>query len=215
MEDQKSSNWNIYQVNKMYVQEQMSLNLPPSATDRKQSSSLDLSVTSGLLDVLRASSSAGSSDVLTLEAREHAGVRAGQSARGTVGVHLAVVAEVRLARRVVAGRSKDLASKASLGSGNNVLEDVALSDDLGASVGLEGVLGVGVEVVVDSVEEGVAGDLGRAAGGVVDVVALHGDEVVGAGQVDSPVVADQAVAPLISQLEMVTRLEAVLPRTMC
>jgi len=28
-------------------------------------------------------------------------------------------------------------------------------------------------------------------------------------------VADQAVAPLISQFEMVTRLEAELPRTMC
>ena len=49
-------------------------------------------------------------------------------------------------------------------------------------------LGVGVEVVVDGVEEGVTSNLGRAAGGVVDVVALEGDHVVGTGEVHAPVV---------------------------
>lgn len=36
---------------------------------------------------------------------------------------------------------------------------------------------VGVPVVVHGVEEGVAADFGRAAGGVVDVVSFEGDEV--------------------------------------
>ena len=49
-------------------------------------------------------------------------------------------------------------------------------------------LGVGVEVVVDGVEDGVASDLGGAAGGMVDVVALEGDHVVAAGEVHAPVV---------------------------
>jgi hypothetical protein len=98
------------------------------------------------------------------------------------------VAEISLAGRVVGSGSKDLAGKTRLGSRNNVLEDVALSDDLGAGIGLEGVLGVGVEVVVDGVEEGVTADLGGAAGSVMDVVALHGNEVVRTGKVDSPVV---------------------------
>jgi hypothetical protein len=39
-----------------------------------------------------------------------------------------------------------------------------------------------------SVQEGVALHLGGAAAGVVDVVALQGDQVVGAVQVDAPVV---------------------------
>jgi hypothetical protein len=165
----------------------MTLTLSPPVTDH-QPSGLDLSVPSGVDNVLRASGSAGSSNVLALEARQHAGVGAGQGTRGTVRVHLAVVAEVSLAGSVVGGGSEDLAWKASLGSLNNVLEDVTLSDNLGAGIGLESVLGVCVEVVVDGMEEGVAGDLGGAAGGVVDVVALHGDEIVGSGEIDSPVV---------------------------
>jgi hypothetical protein len=50
------------------------------------------------------------------------------------------------------------------------------------------VLAVGVEVVVDGVEEGVAGDLGGTARRVVDVVTLEGDHVVAAGEVDEEVV---------------------------
>jgi hypothetical protein len=50
------------------------------------------------------------------------------------------------------------------------------------------VLAVGIKVVVDSVEEGVAGDLGGTAGRVVDIVTLEGDHVVAAGEVDQEVV---------------------------
>lgn len=37
-------------------------------------------------------------------------------------------------------------------------------------------------------QKGVALDLGGASAGAVDVVALHGDEIAGAGEVDAPVV---------------------------
>ena len=39
-----------------------------------------------------------------------------------------------------------------------------------------------------SVQKGVALDLGRTSAGVVDVVALHGNEIAGAVEVDAPVV---------------------------
>jgi len=42
--------------------------------------------------------------------------------------------------------------------------------------------------VVDYVDDGIASKLGRAALGVVDVVVLEGDCVLGAGQVHGPVV---------------------------
>lgn len=47
---------------------------------------------------------------------------------------------------------------------------------------------VRVEVVVDRVQQRVTIYLGGAAGGVVDVVSLHGDQVLRAGEVDAPVV---------------------------
>lgn len=49
--------------------------------------------------------------------------------------------------------SEDLAGETGLVGSDNVLEDVALGDDLGTSVGLERVAGVVVPVVVDGVEE--------------------------------------------------------------
>ncbi len=141
-----------------------------------------------MLDVLGAGGSAGSGNVLALHASQDAGVRASKSTRGTVSVGLAVAAHGSLAGSAVVTDSEDLAGKTRLSSGLDVLEDVTLSDDLGASVSLESVLGVGVEVVVDGVEDGVTSDLGGAAGGVVDVVALEGDHVVAAGEVHAPVV---------------------------
>lgn len=63
--------------------------------------------------------------------------------------------------------------------------------------------GVGVPVVVDCVQQGVASDLGRASRDVVDVVALHGNHVVGASQVDSPVVVAVAgCAPACVAVEL-------------
>lgn len=47
-------------------------------------------------------------------------------------------------------------------------------------------------VVVDGVEDGVALNLGGTARGVVNVVALESNHVVGPGEVKSPVVASIA-----------------------
>lgn len=147
---------------------------------------LDPSVTSGVDNVLSVGTRHGSSNVLSREASNDAGVRASHGSGRTVNVGLAVAAKTALASGTTG--SKDLAGKTSLRRGHDVLESIALSDDLGTSVGLESVTGVGVEVVADGVEKGVASDLWRAARGVVDVVALEGDHVVAAGEVDSPVV---------------------------
>ena len=73
------------------------------------------------------------------------------------------------------------------------LEDVAFSQDTAVLVRGDGerVAGVVVPVVVDSVEQGslvCAADLGAAAGGVVDVVALEGDCVTAADEEEGPVV---------------------------
>lgn len=95
-----------------------------------------------------------------------------------------------------------------LDDGVDVLEDVSFREDVAARADFEGVAGVVVPVVVDlrketmlvgvsflgamgvsyGVQEGASLDLGRTTAGVVDVVALQRDVVVGAVQVNSPVV---------------------------
>lgn len=89
------------------------------------------------------------------------------------------MAQVRLALGVGAGvrAAEQLARVPVLDRRVDVLEDVSLGEDHAAGVDLEGVARVVVPVVVDGVEDGVAGDLGAAAGGVVDVVVLEGDEL--------------------------------------
>ena len=161
--------------------------LGPPSHHPNRASSLQLSVTGSVDDVLGDSSGGSGSNVLALEVGEEAGVSAAKSARGAVGVHLAVVAEVRLASSVVGAGSKDLTGETSLSRGIDVLEDVTLSKDLGARVSLES-MGNSVEVVVDGVEEGVASNLGGAARGVVDIVVLQGDGVGRTGEVQGPVV---------------------------
>lgn len=58
------------------------------------------------------------------------------------------------------------------------MENVTFGEDHGAIVDLEGVVGNIVEVVVDSVEQGVTENLGGTAGDVVEVVALKSDELL-------------------------------------
>lgn len=98
--------------------------------------------------------------------------------------------KVSLALSVGSSRAggKDLTRETRLSRRIDVLEDVTLSKDLGARVSLECVRN-GVEVVVDGVEEGVASNLGGAAGGVVNVIVLKGDHVGGTGEIQGPVVA--------------------------
>lgn len=58
--------------------------------------------------------------------------------------------------------------------------------------------GVVLPQVVHSVEDGITANLGRAAAGMVDVVALQGDLVVRAGGVQGPVVVAIASRGVIS-----------------
>jgi hypothetical protein len=71
---------------------------------------------------------------------------------------------------------EELAGEAGgLDGSNNVLEDIAFSNDLATGTNLESVAGVIVPVVVDSVEESVSTDLRGTAGRLVDVVVLEGN----------------------------------------
>jgi hypothetical protein len=67
---------------------------------------------------------------------------------------------------------------------HDILKDGAFHQSVGGFA-LEGMVGVCVPVVVDGVDDGSVVDLGRAAGGVADVVALKRDLVVLAGEVKS------------------------------
>lgn len=125
--------------------------------------------------------SSSRSDVLALEVGQEVGVAAGKGARASEAVDLASVAEVRRADGVSRGAraGEELAGEAGgLDRSNDVLEDIALGDDLATGTNLESVAGVVVPVVVDDVEESVSTDLGGTAGGLVDVVVLEGDGLV-------------------------------------
>lgn len=130
------------------------------------------------------------SDVLSGEVGEE---RGGTRAEGTgidETVDLAVVSEVLGASSVRGGGwgSEEFTSNWGLSNNWDVLKNVALSDDVSTGTDFERVSGVVVPVVVDSVEDGVTLNLGGSSRGVVDVVTLHGDHVVGSIKVDSPVV---------------------------
>lgn len=122
---------------------------------------------------------ASRSNGLALEVVEEARVGTVEGARAAIAVELAGAAEGGLAD--VGGGGVDdaveTASIARLDGVLDILENVALGEDLGAGLDLEGVVPDIVEVVVDGVEEGVAGDLGGTAGHVVDVVVLEGDQL--------------------------------------
>lgn len=104
------------------------------------------------------------------------------------------MSEVSVARLASSSRRRNIefTIHLRLGNSSNVLEHVALGKHIAALTDLESVAGVVVPVVVDSVQNGVALDLGRAAGSVVDVVSFHGDQVVAAVEVDAPVVVGVA-----------------------
>lgn len=131
-------------------------------------------------------------NILALEVAEEAGAGATESTRAAEAVDLTVAAERGSASGTAGGNTEELALDTLRVDGVlDVLEDVALSKDV-ARVDLEGVVRDVVEEVVDGVEESVAGDLGATAGDAVDVVVLEGDQVVGAGKVESPVVVGVA-----------------------
>lgn len=150
---------------------------------------LDLTNTSAVTDVaVGVGGGISAGDVLAAKVLEEAGVGAREGARGAEGVGLAVAAEGAAAGAAAVGDGEQLASNGGVDGVGDVLEYVALGQDVAALVDLEGVARVGVEVVVDGVQQHVARGLGRAARRVVDVVALERHQVARAGEVEAPVV---------------------------
>lgn len=153
-------------------------------------SCLYFSVASRRSDSLGSTGSTCRRNVLAAEIGEEAGRSSRQGAGAAVGIDLAYVSEVGGASCVGGAiwRGEHEACDGRVLGGDDVLEDVALGDDHGARVNLKGVARVGVPVVVDGVEESVAGHLGATARGMVDIVVLEGDEIGGTGEVEAPVV---------------------------
>lgn len=122
------------------------------------------------------------SNILAVEVNQEAGVGSASEVAGrSESVQHAVVAKVRVANLVGAGagRGEDAAvDRALLNRVVDVLEDVALCDDLGAAADFESVALDLVPVVVDGVEESVAANLGSTSGSVVDVVVLHRHQII-------------------------------------
>lgn len=133
--------------------------------------------------------SGSSSDVLALKVGQETLIRLAESTRRAKSVNLANTSKVSRANLVGGsiGRSEELSINGGLSNNIDVLENVALSEDVTTGTNLEGVAGVVVPVVVDSVQESVTLDLGATTAGVVDVVALEGDEVGVTIKVDTPV----------------------------
>jgi hypothetical protein len=148
----------------------------------------DLSISSTSLHSLCIRRTHSTGYILSTESTQHTSVRARKRARATIRILLAVMSEVLFTCSRARVAVEQFASQTSLLREFDVLENIALCDNLGAGISFECVLRVGVEIVVHGVEQGVAADLGGAARGVVDVVLLEGHEVVGTGQVDAPVV---------------------------
>jgi hypothetical protein len=151
---------------------------------------LELAKTSACLDSL-ARSRLGRRDLLTVEVRHEAGIAGtNKLARAAERVDLTRTAKELLATRG-RGRVQDseqaTSSRSILDRCSHARERVAFSKDLSASGNLEGVAAVVLPVVVDGVQDGVAGNLRSATRSTVDVVALEGNTILSAGEVESPV----------------------------
>lgn len=129
------------------------------------------------------------SNVLALKVRQETLIRLAESTGRSKSVDLAITSEVGGANLVNASarRSEQLSINGRLNNSIDVLENVALGEDVTTGTDLECVAGVVVPVVVDGVQESVTLDLGATSTGVVDVVALQGDEVGVTIEVDTPV----------------------------
>lgn len=158
--------------------------------ERESPENLELSETSAAGDGLGGLGGGGAGNVLALEVGQEGRVGGGEGAGAAKGVDNTGAAEVGGADGVAGGvgGGEELALNVGQDGGGDVLEDVALGENHGTGVDLESVVGGRVPVVVDGVQQSVAGDLRATAGGVVDVVVLEGDQIAGTSEVQSPVV---------------------------
>jgi hypothetical protein len=164
--------------------------LQPSKPDIDRSTqdvNLDLSIPSTALYTLRAFGGPRIRNTLPTEPTQHTRISARQRSRSSVRIGLARVSQVLFTSSWRGVAVEKFTCEASLLRELNILENIALGHDLRARIRFEGVLAVGVKVVVHSVEERVACDLRGAARSMVNVVLLECDEVVGAGEVHAPI----------------------------
>lgn len=149
------------------------------------STPLDLTNTSGVRHI--GARRSRTSNALPLEVAKEGGVRSTQRSRATKSVDLAHVSQSSTANRIrPRARAAEELPRVTQQRRVHILEHVPLRHDVRPVV--ESMPRVSIEVVVHSVQQGVAADLGGAPRGVVDVVALEGNQVVGARQVQRPVV---------------------------
>jgi hypothetical protein len=136
-------------------------------------------------------SSLSSSNLLAIEVRHEASITGtNKLARAAESVDLTRTTKELLARRSssrIQNGEQAATSRSVLDGRFHAGEHVALGKNLGAGGDLEGVSAVVFPVVVDGVQDGVACNLGSAAGSSMDVVALEGDGILRAGEVESPV----------------------------
>jgi len=109
------------------------------------------------------------------------------------------MSKVSRAFSVSSGRwsGEDFAVDGGFGYDSDVLEDVSFGEDVSAFTDLEGVAGVVVPVVVYSVEDSVALNLGATARSVVDIIALQGNHIITPREIQRPVMSGVACSTVI------------------
>jgi hypothetical protein len=112
---------------------------------------LDLSIPSTRLDRLRTLRRPSIRNTLAAESIQHTRIRTRQRARSPIRIGLARVSEVLLTRRWRRVAVEKFTRESSLLRELDVLENIALGQNLCAGIRFERVLGVGVEVVVHGV----------------------------------------------------------------
>ena len=151
---------------------------------------LDLTNTSGVSNIRARRRSTRNS--LSLEVDQEIRLGTTEASTATKGVKLASVSKIGLAYTIGARtRRREQLPLVVEQRRVDILENIALSNDHTASFNIKRMARIAVEVVVHRMKQRVSlsTDLRAAARGVVDVVALHGDEVAAAEEEDGPVVA--------------------------
>ncbi|KFY13018.1 hypothetical protein V492_03540 [Pseudogymnoascus sp. VKM F-4246] len=125
--------------------------------------------------------------ILPTKVNQRIDIRPPEGTTASKSIKLAVMPQVRRALRIRVGiRAPEQVPRVGIKGRHDVLEDIALCHHI-ASGDVEGVARDGVPVVVNCVQQRVPSDLWRAPRGVVDVVPLHGNQIIRTRQVNSPV----------------------------
>lgn len=118
------------------------------------------------------------------ELAQHRRIALTQRTRAAENVCLAATSQGALAGRCGGRRGEHGKLRLQVFRLHDILKDGTFHQSIGGFA-LKGMVGVCIPVVVDGVDDGSVVDLGRAAGGVADVVALNRDLVVLASEVKS------------------------------